>query len=752
MGKAFARLHVAPLEPEGAARLVQQMLVLSPSVLEKVLGVAQGNPLHLIQQLRYLVTGRMLELQGDRWGLSLDAASPWPSGLAALLHARIEQAVQLGADARAVGEIVRLLPILGPRFDRALLEEFFVSLGRGGLLPRVHGALACLMRAGILEHAPKQAQLYRFVHAMFFEVLAARISQDPDRSAYHQAAAQAKERLSHDEHGMLGTSMGWHVDVARHWEVAGSHDKALEHRLRAARAAERGLDLEAARALYLQVERDLGHAEQVEERLRLIEVQAALGALHLRLGELGPAEDTLRRAVEAAKELSDVRGEGRALNCMGRLHTVRSQPKEALRCFRRAAACFKRAEQVAVEDAPFLAEALLGQAEVARLRGDLAAAEGLFREALELAKGAGAKEVEARSLHGLGHIAHASGRLREALGFLRDARDSFQQAQLAVLGAAAACDLGLSQLFTHGRAMAEATIRRALELLEETGDRLLCAHARLNLALALRRSPSLEESRQLAEQAFQSFSALDHAYGVGKAALLIGELDFLTSDVPAARDRGQSSLEIHERIGDSHGVGMSLMYMGFWELESGNLEQAQGHLTHALKLFQGASMAIYQPLCLLHLGRIEEQKGHLEAAHRLYTQSQQAAQQSENREALSLALAVLGGLAMVQGRLSQARGYFQQCQEIADDLDYIDLRGLALFGNAWCETLSGNSAARKRHLTGLAALMRQCPTRDFYLRERLSAISQAVLLTRGGVDATQYRMTALELIQQIGAS
>jgi tetratricopeptide (TPR) repeat protein len=460
----------------------------------------------------------------------------------------------------------------------------------------------------------------------------------------------------------------------------------------------------------------------------------------------------LQQAAEEARALGDARTEGRALNVSGRLHTVRSEHKEALRAFRRAAACFRRLGSRDPVDVALWAEAQLGQAEVARLRGELQAAEGLFREALERAREAGARGVEARCLHGLGQIAHVCGQLPDALSFLQGARDIFEQCELAFEAAAVSCDLGLTQIFTHGRQVAEMTIRRALEVVDNAGDRLQGGTGRLQLALALRRGERLEEALSLAVEARETFGRLNNTYGVGKAILLQGELDFLGSDLPRARARGEEALRLHEQINDTHGVAMTLMFQGIWELEGGELDQAEAHLVHALSMYNGSGILVYQPLCLLHLGRVAEQRGEVNLAYQRYLQAQQFGRQCENREVLATSMLCLGGLSLIQGRLGQARGYFQNCYELSQELGHVDLQGLSLFKNAWIETLSGNVPQRKRHLRELALLMRASPGRDFYLRERLAGLSAAVSLVRGGQEAAHYRATALEVIQQIAAA
>lgn len=749
LGAGFGRFEVVPLDATGAATLLSHILPLGQDLLARMVRAARGNALYLIQCLRLLAARRILEFDGSCWDLRAGVQVTFPQTLPQLVVERTSHLAQEIGEAAEIAEIARLLSVLGAQFSHHLAESYFVHLERPELVGRLNGAVATLVHGGILCRRAGKEITYTFEHHLMQEVLAEQARLVSNAQALHVAAARAMEVVAGGS-GSYAADTGFLTDVAQHWEAAGDAGRAVDARIRGARTAERGLDLESARSLYRQAEEDLERSG--DRSARRSAVQLSLAALYIRLGELGPAEDLLTRASALAKDLGDVRSEGRALALMGSLLTVQSRYREALRAYRRSGGCFKSLGNADPADLAGLAEGLHGQGEVARLRGELATAESRFQEALDKARFAGATDVEAHCLHGLGRICHVSGRLRSATRFLNQALERFDQCGLVIASAAVASDLGLAQLYTDGRAVAEAAVRRAMDILDTAGEPLMCAHARIHLGIILRRSAELSAADAAADEAMRVFQSLDNTYGVAKATLLRGEIAHARGNFEEARALGQEALQQHENIGDAHGVALTLLYLGQWELESGALEQAVEQLNHAIVMFDKGSILLYHPLAQLHLGRAAEEQGDLERAREFYADGIKRAREAENREVEALGAALMGGLSLIRGRLSQARGFLTTALQVANAIDEVELRVLSMFGIAWVETLAGNAANRKRHLQDLHALLEAAPDRDFYLRERVSRVAKAVKVVRGAKEADWYRMTALEVLQQMGAA
>ena len=751
LGQGFMRLELGPLEDSALVRIVRHLLPLHPMLMRRMLPRAKGSPLYILELMRFFSFGRMLEQKDGTWqlrpGMGMSAI---PDNMGDLLRRRVEQAVRQDPDRELLGEVVRLSSVLGVSFKHSLLESFFVNLGRPELLRKLNRVLEGLVQIDLLarQEASTGEVTYEFAHALIQESLSAWVNEDPGRSSYHEAAARAKEGSGRDGRGRKGT-MSLHADVAHHWEAAGKHDRAIDSRLRSARSAEKSLDLETALQLYQQVEEEL--ARNGSPTAQRAEVQLCLGGLQIRLGSLGPAEDMLRRASDTARTLKDIRAEGRAMTLMGKIYTLQSRHREALRCFRRATACLRQLGSNDPADMARQAEALLGQAEVARLRGELGTAEAVLRDALKIAKHARAVEVEAHCMQDLGRIHHLCGRLQDAVRLLKEAQERFDQCGMVIASASVSADTGLALLYLKGRKEAEASIRKSLERLEAAGEQILTAHARVLLGMVLRRGGDLDSAARATNQALSSFNQLQHVYGIAKATLLLGEIMFLRGDVGLAQNLGKQALGLHEKIGDAHGMALCLMYLGFWSLEREQVDQAEAQLKHAVDMFQKNGILLYRPNCQLQLGRVAMGRGKLEQAQSLFTEAYQEAQSNHNQEITCQAALNLGSLALLQGHLSKARGFFLTGLTVSREISMDEVSALLLFGLAWVETLCGNQEPRQQFMDELMALRSQAKGRDFYLRERVARIARAVSRVRGLTEADHYRRAALTVLQKVSA-
>jgi hypothetical protein len=77
------------------------------------------------------------------------------------------------------------------------------------------------------------------------------------------------------------------------------------------------------------------------------------------------------------------------------------------------------------------------------------------------------------------------------------------------------------------------------------------------------------------------------------------------------------------------------------------------------------------------------------------------------------------------------------------------LQALNLFGIAWIETLAGKEDRTENYVVTLRELQASAPGRNFYLRERVARIVQAVRLSRGAKQGDWYRMTALDVLKSV---
>ncbi|MBH23276.1 MAG: hypothetical protein CMH57_02205 [Myxococcales bacterium] len=735
LGLRFGRLELTRLSEDATRELAQCTGRLNLSGVQDLVRLSHGNPMYILQALRYLRLEEALGLgeHGGTWAL--------PEDLFELIRRRVGLIAVRHEGGERCEEVLQLISVLGVSFSSRLIESYLVHLGRDDLVAQRSKLLSLLQLEGVLLVADDG---YRFEHILVQEAMNQMMLEHSELGRYHEAAARAKESAGFDNDALM---MGWLGGIAHHWAQAGDRARSLEFSLREARAAEESWDLRSARSLYRSVDEELRLKQAVN--VMRIEVLYALGRLHSRFGELGPAEDTLRGAIEMSRQLEDARWEGKAQVVLGKVLIWQSRHREALRCFRRAMACFSGLSDTTSIDVAGLADAQLGQGEVARVRGDLTTAEATLAQALQKARQAHSPEVEAPCLQALGRIAYLAGRLGDSIGFLQGAAQQFESAGLVVEGTSAQSDLALVQLRVYGRHVALETVGRSLKTLGVAGDRLEAANARLHQSIVLRRGMDLNAATQSAQQAMTVFREFSHSYGVAKATLMLAELNLMRGDIEQAEVQGQESLQQHEAIGDAHGTALCLLFLGQCALEQGRDEEARSQLAHALDIVTKNGLSLYRAICNAYLGCVEEQRVNLDAAHAFYTEAYNLALQSGDQEQVAHASILLGGLAFIQGQIADARGMMETALSVANELDIAQHRVHAMFGLAWLDTINGQFNSRQELIEQLTPMVKPLNAPDFYLRERVARTARAVTVIHGASTAEHFRRAALDVIHNL---
>lgn len=744
LGRSFAHLRLKPLTETTVHALTRQVMELEPKVRMSLASVSRGNPFFVLQGLRFLDMLRSMEDAGMiRRGSLVDPRIP--GSVAGLVHERIELLSKSHRGHALVADTIRAASVLGHRFSHDLLQHYLVHLGRSDMVAVLGVIVADLQQEGLWVREPNTDPVtYRFAHSLIREALLGRLEGTEDAVRFNEAAARAKEL---DGSATERKGADWLADVAAHWRKAGDVDKAREFTLRRARVAEASWDLKAAQELYRSLEDELARANVVDG-VRY-DALLALGRLSSRQGELGPAEDLLQAAAGIARQLGNSRGEGKAMVILGKLHTWQSRHRDALGCFRQAITSFSSLKNTTHIDMAGLAEAQFGQAEVARVRGELASAETEFLKALDKARQSQTPEVEAYCLQGLGRADHVRGRLAGALANLQAARVGFGRCGLVIEEASAAADLALSQLYVHGRVEALKSLSPAVEALELANEQLAVAHARVHQGIVQSRGPDLGAAGRACEAALASFRSLHHTYGVAKATLLKAELRELAGDGPGASASGREALHLHDTIGDSHGSALSLLRLGEWSLNAGELDAGGEQLGRALEFIERGGLFLYRPATKLQLGRWEQGLGHMDAAMRLFTEAHNEANTASNQEVAARAAAHLGALALARGYLAEARAFLDTALKDSTRLGVVQIQGFALLHKVWLESLEGKSAAQHRALVELRKLRKTAREVEFGAEDVLSRAVKVVERLRGRAEAQHYSRVAAELVKHL---
>jgi class 3 adenylate cyclase/tetratricopeptide (TPR) repeat protein len=465
-------IELAPLPRDESEELVDALLEdpLPPALRAALLDKTEGNPLFLEETVRMLSEG-----DGDGYVVRI------PDTLQALIAARIDRL---------------------PRAEKALLQ-------RASVLGRIFwaGALAHLSPEGdaqsledILEHLEMREFLvrearstisgeraFRFKHVLIREVAYSGLPKSA-RAAHHERFAEWLRERAGEE---LLEIRAYHLDHAAllHAELEGAPPPALAR--------------EAAEALHAAGKRALGReANQAGRKLLLRSAeleptlqrryQAAVAAR--RLADYPAVASEMEEVLRGAREAGDRPLEGRALYSLADAALVRDADSErAQELVDAALGVLPR------DDAEGRFEALAMRSQVGWWIGDLTGGMHHAKEALELARGLGRKDLEARAAEQLSSILIARLELEEAEPLVRRACELAEESGSIVARAAALSARARLASMQGDLETAERSFEEALALFEEAGSAWALSRALLGLAWTHWQRGNLEP----AERAFR---------------------------------------------------------------------------------------------------------------------------------------------------------------------------------------------------------------------------------------------------------
>lgn len=412
----------------------------------------------------------------------------------------------------------------------------------------------------------------------------------------------------------------WRVRAAWHWEAAGAREEALARYAEGAARAAEAFEFERAEALY---ERALGLAKG-EARARL---RVAL------------ARRVLRRS-----------GQGEA----------------AARVLREALA----------EAGPAVAgEARIGLAEALADTGAYAAAIESAREALEGAREAGDRALEAEALTRMGVALRTRGDTLQAEEALEAAATICR-----ALGDATGEQLAVSNLalvaWTRGqRALARRRFEASLAALQALGDRYREAVVRGNMGNLALDAGEIDEAQACYEAALALHREVGHRVGEGHVLANRGLCHWKRGDLGAAVADVEASLAIQREVGDRQAEANSLSTLGYFAMLAGDVEEARAKSDEGTRIAAEIGAVRIQGLCAHARAVLERRVGALDVAERWAREGLAHFEHLDAPMSVLMARAQLGHLALARG--ASAAPTIEACRAYASERGYPLDRGEA---------------------------------------------------------------------------
>ena len=367
-------IELDPLPPEESEELLDVLLeqtALGDDCREDILATTEGNPLFVEETVRMLAEGG-------------DGALGIPRTLQAIIAARIDRLP------RGQKALLQRAAVVGRTFWLGALQALAPEL------ESVEELLDDLLRRELVQREPRSTitgeRAYRFKHVLIREVAYAGLPKS-DRAGFHRGFADWLRERAGDE---LLEIRAYHLDqtVSLVSELDGGPSPEL------AREAAAALETAGKRALQRQANRAarklLLRAVEIEPTLAR-RYRAAVAAW--RLTDYPALAAEIEAVLEEARTSGERGVEGRALTALADVALTREADIERGREFAEAALAALPEDDVAGRF-----DALMMRGWIGWITGDLSDDNRFVEEALELAHGAGRKDLESQAAQQLADI------------------------------------------------------------------------------------------------------------------------------------------------------------------------------------------------------------------------------------------------------------------------------------------------------------------------------------------------------------
>lgn len=205
----------------------------------------------------------------------------------------------------------------------------------------------------------------------------------------------------------------------------------------------------------------------------------------------------------------------------------------------------------------------------------------------------------------------------------------------------------------------------ALTRLEEVGNEVDVAYAKLNLGTTLIRMSQYQPGDRLVREVLSFSLRTGEVYLQGAAHnALANLLSYTEGNMTEAEEHYRASLRANRKLGNLEGINGALINLGACRFDVGDLEGAMGLWQEAAEM--AAQLGYKQREAVLHnnLGSLFEVQGRLEEAEERYRLSLSVRREIDDRSGQANALHNLGRLAAGRGEAEKSRRKLTQALEV----------------------------------------------------------------------------------------
>jgi tetratricopeptide (TPR) repeat protein len=291
-------------------------------------------------------------------------------------------------------------------------------------------------------------------------------------------------------------------------------------------------------------------------------------------------------------------------------------------------------------------------------------------QAAEKGQTTGARLVVARARVLQGVALRKTGKQKEAMAAVEDARKIYEAAGDRI-GVAAALNSTANALANQGDvAGAEKMYKSAYEIYHEIGNTAGAAKTLDNLGLVMSDAGDLEGGKKLSMQALVLLRETGDKADLANTTNNVATYLTLEGDLAGATKLFRESIKISRDVGDKGNEANALSNIGELLAQQGDVAGSKEAFTESLRIH--TEKGVKDATAFQHdgMGKLLMDSGDLAGALQHFQQTQAVARETDEKPLLPAALGGMGSVLVQQGKFGDARKAFEQALAIDKEIGY----------------------------------------------------------------------------------
>lgn len=655
----YTEIFLKPLEPAATASVLDHLLTgaqLPPSLRERILSRAEGNPFYLEEIIRNLIDKGVIY----RAASGIPGTSGWTSEWKVssdsdrfVIPENIQFLITSGLDRLEpeVKEVLQRASVLGRIFDIDVLERM---TGAENLILSLH--LATLEEEELIRRGSGEDKRYRFRHPLIHEVAYHSLLKKKRRELHRLAAefyvtAESEPAIDHCE------------AIATHYANSDQPEKAIEWLMKAGARAREQFAYDEALGHYRRIAAILGD-EGVDSPSDLRIAYEKIGDIMNLKGDYEPALENFQKAFELARDPVD---KIRMKTRLAYVNQILGRTADALKCYAEAEETPKADSRNAVYEK---INARISRCSVYRVMGDVERSRRECQEAmLDLEKLDCATESKTRlrikAFNNLGLTSWVLGDNARAIEYFNQGiKISEAAGDKRNLGIA--CN-NLGVVYQH-----QGEYGRANELFfkhmtnsQSMGNMRSTGIAVSNLAEVAFWQGNYEKSEKYYDEFFKIFREVGSKIDLGMAYGYLALIARDRGDQNRAREYMTKCVELNRTSGNRLEYACALCFQGWLSLDENDLTGSETSLADSERIFREISSKTMLVLnCCLRVGLSLKKGDPIDVSLKYANQAWQFAEETDSSSGRAQAFYAYGRIYQKWGETAKAELNFQKAREI----------------------------------------------------------------------------------------